>query len=168
MRASDQTYAPEASAVFPRRRLRHRLRREWGVLAAVAVGGGCGALARYLIDQAIPVRPGAMPWATLVINVVGCLVLGALNVYLLEVWPPRRYVRPLCAIGFLGGFTTFSTYTAEIRDLMGRGAVPLAAGYALGSLAAGVAALWGGVAAARLASRHRLRRVGGGGRVNGR
>jgi CrcB protein len=159
VRASDQTCAPETSALFPRRRLRHRLRREWGVLAAVSAGGGCGALARHLIDQAIPVRPGAMPWATLLINVAGCLVLGALNVYLLEVWPPRRYVRPLCAIGFLGGFTTFSTYSAEIRDLIGRGAVPLAAGYALGSLAAGLAALWAGVAAARVASRRRPRRA---------
>jgi CrcB protein len=129
-----------------------RLRQRVGVLAAISAGGGCGGLARYLIDQALPVAPGHLPWATLIVNVAGCLALGALNVFLLEVWPPRRYVRPLCGIGLLGGFTTFSTYTAEVRDLLGRGAVPLAAGYALAGLAAGLAATWAGIAAARLLS----------------
>jgi CrcB protein len=157
---SDEATARRAGAgVFAPRTVRHRFRRQWRVLTAVAIGGGCGAVSRYLIDQAIPVVPGRMPWATLVVNVSGCLVLGVLNVYLFEVWPPRRYVRPLCAIGLLGGFTTFSTYTAEVRDLLARGAAPVAAGYALGSLAAGVAAVWAGVAAARLLSRLRPRRL---------
>jgi CrcB protein len=150
----------QTGSVFAPRTVRHRLRRRWGALAAISVGGGFGALARYLIDQAVPTASGRLPWATLLTNVIGCLVLGALNVYLLEVWPPRRYVRPLCAIGFLGGFTTFSTYTAEVRDLLARGAIPLAAGYALGSLVAGLAAMWASIAVARLASRRRVRGAG--------
>jgi CrcB protein len=144
-----------------RRRVLRRIGRRWRVLAAISLGGGLGSVARYLVGQTIPVAADRFPWATFLINVSGCLVLGALNVYLLEVWPPRRYVRPFWAVGFLGGFTTFSTYTAEIRGLLDRGAWPLAAGYAFGSLAAGLLAVWAGVVLARAGSGRPLRRVRG-------
>jgi fluoride exporter len=129
------------------------------VLAAISVGGGLGSLARYGVEQGIPTGPGQFPWATFLINIAGCLALGVLNVYLLEVWPPRRYVRPFCAIGLLGGFTTFSTYTAEVRDLLDHGAEGRAAGYALGSLAVGLLAVWAGVAAARFLGARRVSRA---------
>jgi CrcB protein len=146
----------ETSRVFHRRPLR-RVRRQWRVLTVIAFGGGLGSVARYLLAQALPTAPGRFPWATFVTNVTGCLALGLLMTYVLEVWPPRRYVRPFWGIGFLGGYTTFSTYTVEIRALLVGGDTLLAGGYALASLVAGVAAVWLGVVIARLVSRRRVR-----------
>ena len=98
-----------------------------------------------------PNPPLALTWPAAFIG----LLFGLLMTYVLEVWPPRRYVRPFWGIGFLGGYTTFSTYTTELRGLLARADVPLAAAYALASLAAGVAAVWLGVVLARLVSRRR-------------
>jgi CrcB protein len=54
-------------------------------LAAVAVGGGIGSVARYLLSQAFPAGHG-FPWAIFAVNVSGCFLLGLLMVYLLDVW----------------------------------------------------------------------------------
>jgi CrcB protein len=135
-----------------------RVRRHRDVLAVIALGGGLGSLARYLVARALPAEPGAMPWATFLINVAGCAALGALMVYVTQVWPPRRYVRPFWGVGFLGGFTTFSTYTVELRGLLDHRAWAVAAGYGLGSLAAGLVAVWAGAAGARYLSGWALRR----------
>lgn len=127
-------------------------RRIWGVLAMIAAGGGLGSVARHLVGQALPVRPGAFPWATFLVNVSGCFALGCLMVFVLSVWPPRWYVRPFFAVGLLGGYTTFSTFTVEIVDLVIRGVWTSAAAYAVGSLIAGLVAVWaGGVVAGAVA-----------------
>jgi CrcB protein len=131
----------------------HRPARRHGqldVLAAIAFGGGLGSVARYLVATALPVHPGRFPWSTFLINLTGSFVLGVLMVFVLEVWPPRRYVRPFVGIGVLGGFTTFSTFAVEIRGLAAHGSWALANAYALGSLVGGVAAVWCGITLARL------------------
>jgi fluoride exporter len=117
-------------------------------IAAIAVGGGIGSVLRYLLSQAFPPGHG-FPWAILAINVSGCLALGALMIYLLEVWPPRRLLRPFLAIGLIGGYTTFSTYAAGIWLLIRAHAVASAGAYALTSAVAGLVAVWCGVTAAR-------------------
>jgi fluoride exporter len=127
-------------------------------LAAIAVGGGAGSVARYGLSQAFPAGHG-FPWAIFAVNVSGCLLLGMLMVYLLEVWPPRRYLRPLLAVGLIGGYTTFSTYAAGVMTLLTGGAPALADAYALTSIFAALAAVWAGMKAARAASR--ARRSGG-------
>ena len=133
-------------------------------VAAVAVGGGLGTLARYLLSAAFPAGHG-FPWAIFAINVSGCLLLGALMVYLLEVWPPRRFLRPFLAIGILGGYTTFSTYAAGVMTLLTGHAVALASAYALGSVLAGLVAVWAGMKSGRAAAtRPRQSRRAGGGR----
>ncbi len=127
-------------------------RRYWDVLAVVALGGGLGSLARYLLAQALPTPPGGFPWATFLTNVIGCFALGALMVFVLEVWPPRRYLRPFLGVGVLGGFTTFSTYTVEIHALLADRHWLAADAYALDSLVGGLFAVWLGIVAARLAA----------------
>ena len=86
-------------------------------LAAIAVGGGIGSVARYLLSAAFPAGHG-FPWAIFAVNVSGCFFLGVLMVYLLEVWPPRRLLRPFLAVGLLGGYTTYSTYAGGVLTLL--------------------------------------------------
>ena len=121
----------------------------WDVVAVVAAGGALGGVLRYALGRAVPVAPEGFPWATFVENVLGCFLLAGLLVLLLEVWPPRRYARPFLGVGLLGGFTTFSAFTAETRGLLAGGAAPLALAYVLGTVFAGLAATWGGLALVR-------------------
>ena len=129
-------------------------RREADVVALIALGGGLGALARYGLARLWPTRAGCFPWATFVTNVAGCLAMGVLLACVLHIWPPSRYRRPFLGTGILGGFTTFSTYVVETRGLLSVGHLPLAVGYALGSVVSGVAGAWLGlVLTRRIASR---------------
>lgn len=83
------------------------------VLAAVALGGALGAEARYATALLLPHPPGAWPWSTLLTNAVGCLLIGVLMVLVTERFRAHPLVRPLLGVGFLGGFTTFSTYAVD-------------------------------------------------------
>jgi CrcB protein len=136
-----------------------RPRVQWGppdVVAAVAVGGALGALARWGVGVVWPPRPGGVPWSTLAVNVSGCLAIGVLLVVLTEVaGNPHRLARPFLGTGVLGGFTTFSTYAVEVDRLAAGGDVPLALAYAGGTLAAALLATTAGVAATRLVTRPR-------------
>ena len=81
------------------------------MLAAVAVGGSAGSAARYEVALLLPHDAGTgVPWATLAVNAVGCLLIGVLIV-LVEGRHPL--LRPLLGVGVLGGFTTFSTYAVD-------------------------------------------------------
>jgi fluoride exporter len=153
---------PSAAGAPPRGRARARhlwqraareIRARWDTLAMIALGGALGSLARWGLATALPHRPGAFPWATFLTNVSGCLLIGALMVLLADVWPPSRYLRPFLGIGVLGGYTTFSTYMLETRALLVSGHTGAAGAYLLGSLAAGMAAVWAGVALLRSAIR---------------
>ncbi len=129
-------------------------------VAAIAVGGALGTVARYLLSAAFPAGHG-FPWAIFAVNVSGSFLLGALMVYLLEIWPPRRFFRPFLAVGLTGGYTTFSTYAGGVMTLLTGGGTALAAAYALSSIVAALVAVWCGVHAARLPARLRERRAGG-------
>jgi CrcB protein len=130
-----------------------RPRRDWDVLAVIAAGGGMGSLARYGLGQAWSTPTGGFPWTTLSINVSGSFLLGVLMIYVIEVWPPRRYTRPFLGVGILGGFTTFSTYTGDVHALAQRGAWALAGAYALITLVGAVVASGTGMVLARFLAR---------------
>ncbi|MGW1882743.1 fluoride efflux transporter FluC [Streptomyces sp. NPDC001970] len=134
---------------------RSRLRRD--VLAVIALGGLLGGTARYALELAFP-RPGtAFPVTTFAINVSGSFLLALLLVYVLEIWPPTRYVRPFAGVGFLGSFTTFSTWMVDTDRLLGHGHYATAAFNVLGSLLAGLAATVLGLAVGRRAAARRAR-----------
>jgi len=86
-------------------------------LASIAVGGGLGSLGRYGLSRAWPPGVGAIPWITLAINLLGSLLLGMLVVAVTEIWRPHHLIRPFLGTGVLGGFTTFSTFSVEVRGL---------------------------------------------------
>ncbi|MGN6301748.1 MAG: fluoride efflux transporter CrcB [Angustibacter sp.] len=128
-------------------------RLDWPVLLSIGAGGAVGAAARWSVSQAAPTAPGQFPWATFAVNVSGCLALGVLMVFVVDVWPPRRYVRPFLGVGVLGGYTTFSTYMLETRSLVVGGEEALAMLYLLGSLVAGLVAVWVAIVITRAAVR---------------
>jgi fluoride exporter len=123
----------------------------WDVALVVAAGGAIGGLARYAVNQAVGASPG-FPWPTFVENVLGCLLLGALMVLLVELRPPSRYARPFLGVGVLGGFTTFSTFSAETRALLAADHAATAALYVLASLLVGLATTAAGVVTTRAAA----------------
>jgi CrcB protein len=124
---------------------RRHPQREWDVLGAIASGGAFGGLARWGIENVFGARPDAFPWATFVVNVSGAFVLSALLVLFVEVFPPSRYARPFIGVGFLGAYTTFSTWMIEAARLVSHGSARLGLGYLLASMFAGLAAVWLGL-----------------------
>jgi fluoride exporter len=146
-----------------RQLVRQTLARRWDILLVIAAGGALGSLARWGLGEALATGRGRFPWATFLENATGGLVLGALMVFVIDVWPPSRYLRPFLGVGVLGGFTTFSTYMLDTRALVVAHRAPLAAVYLFGTLAAGIASVWLGIGVARLfiARDIRRRRRGG-------
>ena len=124
-------------------------RAEPSVLAAIALGGALGAPARYGIAQLITGAPDAFPWATFWTNITGSFALGLILALVLERFPPTRYLRPFIATGFLGAYTTYSTFAVETDLLIKNGHAAIALAYAAASLVAGFAAVWAGIWAAR-------------------
>ncbi|MBV2152651.1 fluoride efflux transporter CrcB [Kitasatospora sp. SUK 42] len=94
------------------------LRGQGPVVAVVAVGGAVGAVARYAAGLVQPTGATAFPWTTLLVNVVGCAVIGVFLVAITEGRPAHPLLRPFFGTGVLGGFTTFSTYAVDIRRLL--------------------------------------------------
>jgi fluoride exporter len=120
------------------------------ILLAIALGGALGALARWGLAEALPHTESQLPWSTVLANVTGCFGIGVLLVVLGERRPDSRLLRPLLGTGVLGGYTTFSTYALETRDLLAAGRPVLAAAYVSGTLLVGLFAV---VAAMRLTER---------------
>ncbi len=117
---------------------------------AVALAGAIGAVARYGLDGLVARRaPGAFPWGTFTINVSGSFALGLMFTLFTERVSVDAWIRGGLMIGLLGAYTTFSTLSLETYRLLEDGAVGLALANALGSLGAGLLALYGGVVLGR-------------------
>ena len=114
-----------------------------------ALGGALGALARWGVAEALPRQDGGWPWATLLVNLTGCLLIGLLTGALARRSPEPAWARPFLAVGVLGGYTTWSAFAVEVVALTDAGAPGLAAGYVLASVVGGVLAVAAGVAAVR-------------------
>ncbi|WP_354638049.1 fluoride efflux transporter FluC [Kitasatospora camelliae] len=119
------------------------------VVAVVAVGGALGACARYGMALLWPAGVGAFPWSTLVVNALGCAVIGVFMVVITEVWAAHRLVRPFFGTGVLGGFTTFSTYAVEVQRLVRSGHAAVGLGYLAATVVAALASVWVAATATR-------------------
>lgn len=128
------------------------------VLGVIAAGGVLGALARFAVSTAWPHAPGAFPWATLLVNISGCLLIGVLMTIVLELTEPHRLVRPFLGVGVLGGYTTFSTASVELQRMLDAGRGVPALLYLAASLLGAVAAVWAGTVLARAGQRVLTRR----------
>jgi fluoride exporter len=116
----------------------------------VGIAGFFGAIARYTLGGFISGRThGAFPWETLVINVSGCFALGFLFTLLTERFMPNPTLRIALTVGFLGAYTTFSTFAFETMRLAQDGAMLLASINIVASVGAGLLAVYAGTWAGR-------------------
>ena len=111
------------------------------VALAVVFGGGLGSLARYGLDSLLEHRVDSLfPWATFAINVTGCFLNGLLVAVVVDSLGAPAWVSRGLIIGFLGAYTTFSTFGAETYELTEIGHWGLAVANVVLSAAAGIAA----------------------------
>ena len=117
----------------------------------VALGGALGAMGRFSISKYFSqYNQGFLPWATFSINLIGCFFIGLLFVILAERTNVLEAYRPLLVVGFLGAFTTFSTFSLEIVVLLNQQAWISAFSYLFLSCFCGVLATLFGIFVARL------------------
>lgn len=114
-------------------------------LAFVAVGGGVGAVARYLLTEALVGASHPLPWPTLIVNTLGCLLMGLLTAELVKHPLHRQPVKMLLGTGFLGGFTTFSHLVDGARELTVGGSPGWAVLYLVLSVVLGLLGVWAGI-----------------------
>ena len=115
-------------------------------LFAIALGGALGALARYGAGILVERTVGAgFPFGTLSVNIIGSLLIGFAFVWLIEKDAAHSALRGLVIVGFLGAFTTFSTYSLQTYQLLVDGRVLSAMSYAIGSVILCLAATGVGV-----------------------
>ncbi|MGZ8363951.1 MAG: fluoride efflux transporter CrcB [Caulobacteraceae bacterium] len=120
-------------------------------LLLVFVGGGAGSMTRYLVGQQLLRLAGPdWPWGTFTVNIVGGMLMGALAGWLAHAGTGAQTKWALLlAVGFLGGFTTFSAFSLETALMIERKAFSGAAAYALASVLLSVGALWLGLMLSR-------------------
>lgn len=102
------------------------------IYLAIAVGGGLGACGRYALSLTFTKWFGSgFPWSTLLVNLLGGLAIGAIYCILQEKFAADSLLKPLLITGFLGGLTTFSTFSLEAVQLMQTGQFLLAFLYSI-------------------------------------
>lgn len=120
-------------------------------LAVIAIGGAAGALARHGVNTWSAAAFGlGFPWGTVIVNILGSFLMGVIAGAAAHGLPMFPYARTLIATGFLGAFTTFSTFSLDAVSLWQRGETTAAALYVLGSVVAGAFALLAGLASVRM------------------
>lgn len=110
----------------------------------VFLGGGLGSVARWSIARRFTTQEGSFPLGTFTANIIACLILGLLMGYHLK-YPMAHQHKLLLMIGFCGGFSTFSTFSAEIMHLLKEGNALMALAYVGASLIAGLVAVYIGL-----------------------
>ena len=112
----------------------------------VGLGGAFGSMARYAVGVLVGRWLGAgFPWATLLINVGGSFLIGALAESFALRWDTSQLMRAFLIVGVCGGYTTFSTFSLDIVTLVNRGANVAAMLYAVGSVVLALAGLYAGL-----------------------
>ena len=119
-------------------------------LFLVAVGGAVGSVCRFLTGVAVTRLAGlSFPWGTLTVNVVGSFAIGFLTELVARKLNASMEMRLLIVVGFLGGFTTFSSFSLDTMVLVERGATVAAVSYVLASVLLSLLAAFGGLALGR-------------------
>ena len=116
-----------------------------GVVFAVGVGGGIGALARYYLAGAIQSAGALFPWGIFVVNISGGFLMGLIVEGSALKFNLSPELRSFLTVGILGGYTTFSTFSLDSALLLQRGEYLQVAGYVIGSVVLSIMALFAGL-----------------------
>ncbi len=117
------------------------------MILVIAAGGALGAVARHLVNNRVTAWFGdGFPWGILTINVAGSFAMGILVGALEFSWSPPQEVRAFIVVGFLGAFTTFSSFSLQVALLYERGQMVLAGLYIAASVVLAVGGLFAGLA----------------------
>jgi CrcB protein len=117
----------------------------------IGIGGAIGAVGRYILQGLVYQFTGAFfPYGTLVVNVFGCFLIGLVMGLTEDRFLIDAQLRLFITVGILGGFTTFSSFGYETFAMLRDGEVLRASVNVIGSVIAGLAAVWLGFVAARL------------------
>lgn len=115
------------------------------MILLVGIGGGLGAIARFLVMQATSSFSSEIPFGVFLCNIIGSLIIGLMAAFLIKTnlfnEEISAYTRSLIVTGFLGGFTTFSSFSLDVLNLLQRGELFIAAGYILASVLISVLAV---------------------------
>ncbi|KRF32065.1 fluoride efflux transporter CrcB [Paenibacillus sp. Soil787] len=110
----------------------------------IGLAGILGAIARFGLSVLWnPKTASVFPWGTFICNLIGCLILGFIT-FAPKLRIPARFRLPITT-GFIGSFTTFSTFSYESMSMLNQGHMVLAALYVMGSLWGGLGTTWMGV-----------------------
>lgn len=145
----DEPYRVLRALAGPRAAARRHLPLAWRRRLAVLIGGCVGSGLRIAVGS-LPADTAGWPWATLIVNLTGALLLGYLLVRFQQAATSTVLTIPLLCIGVIGSYTTFSALSAETWQLAAAGETGTAAGYAAASLFGGLLAALAGI---RLAER---------------
>ncbi len=116
------------------------------LIAAVALGGAIGSVARYLAGIGVGKLAGfGFPWGTLLINIAGSFLIGVLVESFALRWDLPQVARVFLTVGICGGFTTFSTFSLESALMLERGELGPAAAYIVASVVVSILALFAGL-----------------------
>ena len=117
---------------------------------AVAFGGALGAMSRFFVYNVfMRATTSTFPWATLTVNIVGSFLIGIAFVVITERLEMGPEVRGVVTVGFLGAFTTFSTFSMDTIGLLEQGQVGSAIIYVLSSVAVCIITAWLGLTVAK-------------------
>jgi len=117
----------------------------------VAVGGAIGSLLRYYVGLgSLRLMGPSFPWGTLIVNVVGCFIIGVFAEMIMRRFNASVELRLLLITGFLGGFTTFSAFSLDAITLFERGDVFSGGIYIVASVGLSMAAVMAGLGLMRV------------------
>lgn len=117
-----------------------------GTIVSIGFGGALGALARHGVNVGAASLFGyGFPLGTLAVNVLGSFLMGVLIAVFAHMWQPDIFLRHFLVIGFLGAFTTFSSFSLDFITLLERGDLFAAGSYMIGSVVLSIAALFCGL-----------------------
>ncbi len=112
----------------------------------VMIGGAVGAALRFQLARLLSATAEGWPWATFLANFAGGFAMGLLAAWLLKAGSHGETMRLLMGVGVLGGFTTFSAFSLEMAQMIERGSIGLALGYAVSSVLLALIGLFAGMA----------------------
>ena len=111
-------------------------------IVAVFVGGGIGSIMRYLITKVSFFSSNSFPYSTFISNIIGCLILGLALTYFMKNDSQNSTIFIFIAVGFCGGFTTFSTFSSEGLELINNGNLITFILYTFTSIFLGIIAIY--------------------------